>query len=287
MSSIELKGFKGLKGLDELIIENTASSAALPGLTYLSVDKLQPGAYQPRKHIDNEQLKELSASIQAQGILQPLIVREVAPEGQYEIIAGERRWRASMLAGLTKVPVVIRQVQDETAFVFALIENLQRADLNPIEEAQAFARLQEQFSMTHAHIAQTVGCSRTSVTNMLRLLNLVESVKNLLITGKIDMGHAKLLLALPAEQQAIVAEKIVEKNLTVRATEKLLETQKKPRESKQCFYTQQVDEWVGKLSSVLASKVVININETGEGRLTLHFASPEEVDWVIKKLTDK
>ena len=188
----------------------------------LSVECLQPGKYQPRGEMEQAPLTELAESIKKQGLLQPLLVRELS-SGRYEIIAGERRWRASQIAGLTEVPVILKQVDDETAMAMALVENLQREDLNAMDQARAMHRLTNEFSLTHQQVADLLCKSRTAVSNFLRLLSLSTAVKKLLEHGDIDMGHARALLMLEEEQQNQAAQLIVAKNLSVRETEKLVE----------------------------------------------------------------
>lgn len=218
------------RGLDALLTSNQQNSdrqseqvtEEVKGeLQKLPVEQLKPGRYQPRKDMSPEALEDLAASVKAQGIIQPIVVRPVGKD-EYEIIAGERRWRAAQLAKLELVPCLIKDVPDEAAVAIALIENIQREDLNAMEEATALQRLLDEFQMTHQDVAQAVGKSRTTVTNLLRLNNLQDGVKVLLERGDIELGHAKLLLALEGEQQADVAQQIVAKDMTVRDAEKLV-----------------------------------------------------------------
>ncbi|PNT87809.1 ParB/RepB/Spo0J family partition protein [Coxiella burnetii] len=286
MADIELKGLKGLRDLKSLANASKTNDLVAQNLYFLSIDLLQTGKYQPRKGWIKESLQELVNSIKSQGIIQPLIVRQIQTN-RYEIIAGERRWRAAKEAGLKKVPAIIRNVDDTTALAFALIENIQRENLNPIDEALAFSRLRDEFSMSHAAISETVGRSRTAVTNILRLLSLDDSVKVLLQTDKLEMGHARALLTLPKDQQILFAQKIIDKNLTVREAEKLVQFAKTPKETKPAPYADEVQGWVNQLSRSLSSKIAININEKGEGKVIIHFTSPEEVDWLVEHFTDK
>ena len=213
------------KGLDALlgnpaqrVLENNNSDS----LKEIAVDLLQRGQYQPRRDFNKESLQELADSITAQGIIQPIVVRGLPRSEKFEIIAGERRWRAAQLAGLKDVPVVIKDVPDKTVMCIALIENIQREDLNPLEEAEALVRLIEEFDMTHETIAEAVGRSRSAVTNLLRLLELNIKVKEFVEARKIDMGHARALLALASNEQVAAAEIIIKQGLSVRATEKLV-----------------------------------------------------------------
>jgi ParB family transcriptional regulator, chromosome partitioning protein len=289
MSSLELKGLKGLHSLDKLLHD---SKEGLPkqNLTTLSVDALTPGKYQPRTDFDEASLAELAASIKVDGIIQPLIVRSLHA-GRYEIIAGERRWRAAKLAELQEVPAIIRTVSDETALAFALIENIQRENLNPIDEAVSLVRLKDEFAMTHEDIATRVGRSRSAVTNLMRLLSLHDEVKELLRTRKIEMGHARSLLTLPEDQQIILAQKIVENELSVREAEKLVQKTKSSHQnhSKGPSYVSNeiLSTWMKTLSEQLSTKVKINFNGKGEGRVVIHVDSPQEVEWLIETLQEK
>src|SRR5690554_74149 len=233
---------KGLgKGLDALLSAglgiSTPSLAPAAGagettdqlppdgkLAQIPVEFSQRGKYQPRRDMHPEQLEELAESIKAQGVMQPIVVRQIGPE-KYEIIAGERRWRATQLAGVDTIPAVIRDVTDEAAIAMALIENIQREDLNPIEEAVALKRLQDEFELTHQEVAQAVGKSRTTVTNLLRLIALSEDVKTLLEHGDLEMGHARALLTLEEQEQRELARQVVAKDLSVRQTEALVRRQ--------------------------------------------------------------
>jgi len=289
MSRLELKGLKGLHSLDKLLHD---SKEGLPrqNLTNLSVDALTPGKYQPRTDFDEASLAELATSIKADGIIQPLIVRSLQA-GRYEIIAGERRWRAAKLAGLQEVPAIIRTVSDETALAFALIENIQRENLNPIDEAVSLVRLKDEFAMTHEDIATRVGRSRSAVTNLMRLLSLHDEVKELLRMRKIEMGHARALLALPEDQQIVLAQKIVENELSVREAEKLVQktktSQQTHSERPSHVSNELLSTWMRTLSDQLSTKVKINFNGKGEGRVVIHVDSPQEVEWLIEALQEK
>jgi len=211
---------KGLgRGLDALLAKDEESAGET--LSLVKLEDLQPGKYQPRTRMDQASLEELARSLKAQGVMQPILARTLA-KGRYEIIAGERRWRAAKLAGLREVPVVLREVPDSAALAMALIENIQRENLNPLEEANGIHRLINEFKLTHQEAADAVGRSRAATTNLLRLLNLAQAVQALLYDGKIDMGHARALLALDGRRQEEVAQRVAARGLSVRETEKLV-----------------------------------------------------------------
>lgn len=237
------------KGLDALLatsslarekqqVASLSQSMSAEGeLADLSISNLKPGIYQPRKDLSPEALEELAASIQSRGIIQPIVVRHL-PTGGYEIIAGERRWRAAKQAGLKQVPCLIKQVEDRGAIAMALIENIQREDLNAMEEAQALERLQNEFNLTHQQVAEVIGKSRTTVTNLLRLNQLSDDVKRLLETKQLEMGHARALLMLEGEQQVEIAQQVAKKQLTVRQTEQLVKKcLSDPSDAKTCQKT--------------------------------------------------
>lgn len=253
---------------------------------YINSNMLKRGKYQPRGEIDLNSLQELTHSIKAQGILQPLIVRSIG-EKKYEVVVGERRWRAAQLAGLTEIPAIINDISDEEATAFALIENLQREDLGPLEEANGYQKLIEEFKFTHDEIAQKVGKSRTSITNVLRLLSLQDEVKVLLREGKLEMGHARALLSLPIEKQVEVAKHVVNRQLSVRGTEKLIQQIKGHVPVLEKLNTDLLNQ-AKNLSSLLADKlsseVRIKINNNGEGKMIVNFSSLDEIEWLLKKL---
>ena len=282
LSSLELRGLKGLRSLDLLINTSEGHDEISKQIDKLPLDFLVPGKYQPRKHIDQKALDELAHSIKTQGVLQPVIVRKLEQK-QYEIIAGERRWRAARIAGLTHIPSIISEIEDNIALAYALIENIQREDLNPIEEAIAFERFKNEFNMTHADIANTVGRSRASITNTLRLLFLSEPVKKLLEEGMIDMGHARALLSLESDQQEIIALKIIEKKLSVRETEQLVNGRK------QLQVTTDTEENVfikDKCNDRLNILKIIShkLNNKGSGKIIIHVESLDEIDWLIDNI---
>lgn len=279
---------KGLKGLRDLLTESKMDQSRTH-LIYLSIDALVPGKYQPRIQFDDRLLNELSISIKQNGILQPIIVRK--NDLCYEIIAGERRWRAAKQAGLLEVPAIIHQMEDKIALGFALIENIQRQNLNPLEEAAAYAKLQCEFSMSHQEIANLVGKSRANVTNTLRLLNLTDKIKELLQNAQLDMGHARTLLNLKENQQLDMAKQIIESSLSVRETEKLVKEYKKNQKSISSapsdsnFY---IDKKVKDMTSILNSKlqlpIEINLDEKSKGKIIIYISSIDEIEQIINQL---
>ncbi len=262
---------------------------ASKSLSALPIDLIQRGKYQPRRNFDQDKLQELADSIAAQGVIQPIVVRPI-DGGRYEIIAGERRWRASQLASLQEIPVVIREVDDQAAMAMALIENIQRDDLNPLEEATALDRLLHEFGLTHQQIAQAVGKSRTSVTNFLRLLELNETVKKMLELSQIDMGHAKALLGLKDKEQVKAAKEVVDGGLSVRETEKLvrrmqgLADSSEKTEAKKATVVK-IDPDVMRLQNNLAdklgAKVHIKQSTGGKGQLIIGYNSLDELDGIL------
>lgn len=253
----------------------------------LALECLQPGKYQPRGEIEEAPLVELAESIKKQGLLQPLLVRELS-EGHYEIIAGERRWRASQLAGLKEVPVIIKQVDDETAMAMALVENLQREDLNALDQARAMHRLTHEFALTHQQVADLLCKSRTAVSNYLRLLSLSASVKKSLEHGDLDMGHARALLMLEEEQQNQAAQIIIAKNLSVRETEKLVErikagfTETKPKEQlPPDFYQNELKH----IAAHLGTRVKLKPAKSGKGTIVLQYDNAYHLEQLIGQLT--
>lgn len=254
----------------------------------LSVNCLQPGKYQPRGEMEDGPLNELAESIKKQGLLQPLLVRELSSSGLYEIIAGERRWRASQIAGLTEVPVILKQVDDETAMAMALVENLQREDLNAMDQARAMHRLTSEFALTHQQVADLLCKSRTAVSNFLRLLSLSMAVKKLLEHGDIDMGHARALLMLEEEQQNQVAQLIIAKNLSVRETEKLVErvkvgnTEKTVRDEPKPLYEEQLSS----LAQQLKTQVKLKPGKSGKGSLVIHYDNAGALQQIIEQLVN-
>lgn len=260
----------------------------LPDRLSLKVECLKPGKYQPRGEMDEASLFELSESIKKQGLLQPLVVREIAPD-QYEIIAGERRWRACQLAGMTEVPVILRQVDDETAMAMALVENLQREDLNALDQARAMHRLTTEFALTHQQVAELLCKSRTAVSNYLRLLNLNLEVRRLLENGDIDMGHARSLLMLEDQQQTQVAQLVVAKNLSVRETEELVARVKlgapiSPVQPTKPSIMPVYQEKIHALAHQLQTKVKLKPGKAGNGTLVIHYDNTSALETMIEQL---
>ena len=279
---------KGLgRGLDALLggEEPAVARAAGDQQAELKVDLLQPGKYQPRTRMDEAALKELADSIRMQGVMQPILVRPVSG-GRYEIIAGERRWRAARMAGLSDVPALIREVPDNAALAMALIENIQREDLNPLEEANGIQRLVTEFNITHDKAAEMVGRSRSAVSNLLRLLALSEPVRDLLHQGKLDMGHARALLALTGMQQIDTARLIAARGMSVRETEKLVgrllrgTPAKKPRKTSDRDVLRLQEE----LAQKLGTKVEIKAGNKGRGSVVIQYSNLNQLDAILARL---
>jgi ParB family chromosome partitioning protein len=288
--SVKKRGLS--RGLDALLgdvsitkSEATPSSSPLHALQTLPIEFLQRGKYQPRKDINPEKLQELADSIKAQGVIQPVVVRQLESK-KYEIVAGERRWRAAQLAGLHEVPVVVKEIDDRTAMAVALIENIQREDLNPLEEAEALARLLDEFDMTHQQIADAVGKSRVTVTNLLRLLDLHPEVKKLLLNKHIEMGHARALLGLEGQKQVVAAYKIDKEGLTVRAAERLVRELQSPavKTEKIKIIDRDTLRLQEDLTSRLGAKVSIDHKKNGAGKLIIAYSSLEELDGIIGQI---
>ncbi|MFM2086692.1 MAG: hypothetical protein RLZZ237_1561 [Pseudomonadota bacterium] len=290
------KKLKGLgRGLDALLGGGGGDFASPEHNTpsNLPVSQMQAGKYQPRTRMDEGALNELAASIKAQGLMQPILVRPIGQDTvsgliKYEIIAGERRFRASQLAGLTEVPVLVRDVDDLAAAAMALIENIQREDLNPLEEAQGIHRLITDFSFTHEQAATAVGRSRSAVSNLLRLMNLAAPVQTMLMAGDIDMGHARALLAVDAASQINLANQVVAKRLSVRETEKLVtrsvEEAANPVEPRQKEKSGDIARLEEELSDTLATPVVFKMGNKGRGQLVIDFADLDVLDGVLARL---
>src|SRR5471032_1655770 len=289
------KKLKGLgRGLDALLGGDGDLNNAAPGTpSELPVSQIQVGKYQPRTRMDEGGLQELAASIKTQGIMQPILVRPVGTDtltGQikYEIIAGERRFRAAQIAGLDVLPVLVRDVDDQAAAAMALIENMQREDLNPLEEAQGIHRLITDFSFTHEQAATAVGRSRSAVSNLLRLMNLAAPVQTMLMAGDIDMGHARALLAVDAASQINLANQVVAKRLSVRETEKLvtrtIEEAANPVEPRQKEKSGDIARLEEELSDTLATPVVFKMGNKGRGQLVIDFADLDVLDGVLARL---
>ena len=286
------KKLKGLgRGLDALLGGDSEAAAPLGAPSSLPVAQLRAGKYQPRTRMDEGALNELAASIRSQGVMQPVLVRPVTGEDgkRYEIIAGERRFRAAQIAGLEEIPVLVREVDDQNAAAMALIENIQREDLNPLEEAQGIARLISDFDFTHEQAANAVGRSRSAVSNLLRLVNLATPVQTMLMAGDIDMGHARALLAVDSASQITLANHVVAKRLSVRETEKLvaraLEEQASPaappRQKDKPGDIVRLEE---ELSDKLATPVVFKMGAKGRGQMIIDFADLDVLDGVLARL---
>ncbi|MBL6685559.1 MAG: ParB/RepB/Spo0J family partition protein [Methylophilaceae bacterium] len=276
---------KGLgRGLDALLGNSEEiNNADSNGLTYLKIDDLGRGKYQPRKSMDNEQLQELASSIEEQGIIQPILVRLVS-KNNYEIIAGERRWQAAKIAGLKEVPVLIKEISDNDALALALIENIQRENLNVIEEAQGIKRLIEEFGMTHEGAATSLGKSRVAVTNLLRLLNLNERVQHALLAKKIDMGHARALVSLPASNQVMLCQKIIAENLSVRDIERIVSDSSQKTKKRTSSKSEDLRILENEISEKLGMKVSFHHNPKGNGFFKVTYTNIDEIQNFINKL---
>ena len=278
---------KGLgRGLDALLANDIEDARNTDLQQMLNVSQLQPGKYQPRSYMDDAALQTLADSIKTQGIMQPILVREVSPD-KFEIIAGERRWRASQMAGLSQVPVLVREIADESALAMALIENIQRENLNPLEEAQGIKRLIDEFAMTHEKAADAVGRSRVAVSNLLRLLSLSSPVQDLLMHNKLDMGHARALIGLDAAQQIMLANRAIQQQLSVRDVENLVK--KVGAEAKQNQQKTTVNRDVLALQNTLSEKigavVSISAKANGAGMLKISYSNLDQLDDIIAKMS--
>lgn len=282
MKATRLKGLG--RGLDTLLDPETSGNQG-QRQDVLSVAALRPGKYQPRTRMDPGSLEELAASIKAQGLIQPISVRPVIYENEacYEIIAGERRWRAAQIAGLSEVPVLIRDIPDDAALAMSLIENIQREDLNPLEEAAGIQRLIDEFEMTHQQAADALGRSRSAATNLLRLLQLAKPVQDMLMAGDIEMGHARALLALPRLEQSRLAATLVEKRLSVRDAERLVarELDPSPKKEGALQVNRDLQRLEEELSEKIGATVKVSANRKGVGTLTIRFASLDQLDGLL------
>lgn len=272
---------KGLgRGLDALLADN---SQEMDTLQNLAVDLLQTGKYQPRTRMDETSLHDLAESIKSQGVMQPLLVRPLVTGG-YEIIAGERRWRAAQIAGLEHIPAIVREIPDESALALSLIENIQREDLNPLEVAAGIQRLIDEFGMTHQTAGQALGYSRSAVSNLLRLLNLAAPIQDLIMQGKIDMGHGRALLALDAGKQLEIAHLIMQKQLSVRETENLLKRMNQiPPVRKRISPDRDLLRLQEDMSARLGANVVIRQGKKGTGNVVIHYTSLDQLDGILAK----
>lgn len=280
------RGFEALLGdtnIAALVDDTVVEAGSATELRQMPVERLQPGRYQPRHDMREEALEALAESIRAQGVIQPIVVRAIA-SGDFEIVAGERRWRAAQKAGLHDVPVIVRDVDDRAAIAMALIENIQREELNPLEEAQSIQRLIDEFGFTHEEAASAIGRSRSAVSNLLRLLALSQEVKALLVSREIEMGHARALLALPREQQYGAALRIVKDGLSVRAAEKLVQQLqvktvkvKKPKDPNIAHLESELSESIG-------ARVEIKHSSKGKGTLSIAYSSTDQLQGILDRL---
>lgn len=274
----------GAQPVDEEHEHDTAGGGSAPGINALAVDLIDRGRYQPRRRFDEDKLRELADSIAAQGVVQPIVVRAIAGN-RYEIIAGERRWRAAQLAGLADIPVVIRNVDDQGAMALGLIENIQRDDLNPLEEAIALHRLLNEFGLTHQQVAQAVGKSRTTVTNLIRLLDLNPDVKERVENGELEMGHARALLSLKAELQTEAAGEVARKGLSVRETEALVRRlnsrEDKPASARAAEVDPDVRRLLDDLTDRLGAQVKLQQKSGGKGSLVISYNNLDELEGIL------
>ena len=288
--SIKKRGLAKGRGLDALLgtiqkekLQLEAQALDHGQFKQIDVTALKRGEYQPRRFIQEPELQELAASIEKHGVMQPIVVRPVDDEAHpYEIIAGERRWRAAILAGLTQIPAIVRELNDQVAIALALIENIQRQDLNPIDQALALQRFHDDFGLSHQEIADTVGKARTTVSNLLRLLSLPDSIKDLMQQGQLDMGHARAILSLKAKDQMDVAQIVIEKALSVRQTEQLVRDRNEPKlEKEKAQASPDIEQLTQKLSERFGANVKIDHNQKGKGKLVIHYHSLDELDGIL------
>jgi ParB family chromosome partitioning protein len=297
MSKTRMKGLG--RGLDALLGADAPAAPAADASTpngparMLAISQMQPGRYQPRTRMDETALAELAASIRQHGLMQPIVVRPARGAPRYEIIAGERRFRAAQSAGLEQVPVVVRDVTDEQALALALIENIQREDLNPLEQARAIRRLIDEFHYSHEQAAEAIGRSRSATSNLLRLLNLAEPVQTMLLAGDLDMGHARALLALDRAGQIMLANQVVQRRLSVREAEKLVARHaagqeegagRRPPKRRATDVDRDVARLQERLSDVLGTTVVLRQSARGRGQMIIEFSSPDQFDGLLQRL---
>jgi ParB family chromosome partitioning protein len=283
-----IRKMKGLgRGLDVLLgADPVAAQPPAGGPQHLPLERLQPGRYQPRTRMDSEALAELADSIRAQGVIQPILVRPVGGE-RYEIIAGERRFRAAQMAGLEEVPVTVRDVADDAALSMALIENIQREDLNPLEEAQGVQRLIREFGFTHEQAAAAIGRSRSATSNLLRLLNLAAPVQEMLMSGRLDMGHARALLATDAATQVQLGHQIVLKGLSVREAEALVARSQRTLASPArapSARSRDIERLEEELSDALATTVQLKVDGRGKGSVVIRVSGLDQLDGIVTRL---
>jgi len=295
--TIKKRGLAKGRGLDALLgsIQKEKLQLESQGvdhgqLKHIDVGQLKRGAYQPRRFIHEPDLQELAASIEKHGVMQPIVIRPVEDaDYPYEIIAGERRWRAAQMAGLKQVPAIVRDLTDQVAIALALIENIQRQDLNPIDQALALQRFHEEFGLSHQEIADTVGKARTTISNLLRLLSLSDDIKQLMQEGQLDMGHARAILTLKAEDQIKIAQIVIEKSLSVRQTEQLVRDWNAPKQAvTKPQLSSDLEQLTQQLSERFSANVKIDHNKQGKGKLVIHYHSLDELDGILNIcLTEK
>lgn len=288
--TVKKRGLAKGRGLDALLgsiqkekLQLEAQALDHGQLKQINVNLLKRGEYQPRRFINEQDLQELAASIEKHGVMQPIVIRPVDDEKHpYEIIAGERRWRAAQLAGMTEIPAIVRQLNDQVAIALALIENIQRQDLNPIDQALALQRFHDEFGLSHQEIADTVGKARTTVSNLLRLLSLAEPVKDMMQQGMLDMGHARAVLTLKPKDQLKVAEFIIEKSLSVRQTEQMVRDFYTPKKDKaKPELAADIQQLTQRLSERFSANVQIDHTKQGKGKLVISYHSLEELDGIL------
>ncbi|WP_010115491.1 ParB/RepB/Spo0J family partition protein [Acinetobacter sp. P8-3-8] len=288
--TVKKRGLAKGRGLDALLgsIQKEKLQLEVQALDHgqlkqIDVTQLKRGTYQPRRFINEQDLQELAASIKKHGVMQPIVIRPIDDEDfAYEIIAGERRWRAAQLAGLTEIPAIVRDLTDQVAIALALIENIQRQDLNPIDQALALQRFHEEFGLSHQEIADTVGKARTTVSNLLRLLSLEEEIKALMQQGQIDMGHARAILTMKAKDQLQIAKIVIEKSLSVRQTEQLVRDWNEPKQEKSKDpQAPDVQQLTQKLAERFSASVKIDYNKQGKGKLVISYNSLDELDGIL------
>ncbi|MGN0936787.1 MULTISPECIES: ParB/RepB/Spo0J family partition protein [Acinetobacter] len=288
--TVKKRGLAKGRGLDALLgsiqkekLQLEAKALDHGQLKQIDVHLLKRGEYQPRRFIKEQDLQELAASIEKHGVMQPIVIRPVEDEKHpYEIIAGERRWRAAQLAGLTEVPAIVRDLSDQVAIALALIENIQRQDLNPIDQAMALQRFHDEFGLSHQEIADTVGKARTTISNLLRLLSLADQVKDFMQQGLLDMGHARAILTLKAKDQLKVAEMVIEKSMSVRQTEQFVRDLNAPKQQKaKPSVSSDIQQLTQRLSDRFSADVKIDHNKQGKGKLVISYHTLEELDGIL------
>ena len=288
--TVKKRGLAKGRGLDALLgsiqkekLQLEAQALDHGQLKQVDVNLLQRGEYQPRRSMNEQALQELAASIEKHGVMQPIVIRPIDDDKHpYEIIAGERRWRAAQLAGLTEIPAIVRDLSDQVAIALALIENIQRQDLNPMDQAMALQRFHEEFGLSHQEIADTVGKARTTVSNLLRLLALAEPVKDFMQQDLLDMGHARAILTLKAKDQLKVAELVIEKSLSVRQTEQFVRDLNTPKQAKeQQGLSSDIQQLTQRLPDRFGADVKIDHNKQGKGKLVINYHSLEELDGIL------